>query len=63
MHKEDLALYNLEWLICPKTELNQSNPFGASFVLSFAKVLLFLSRLLDTKPTQQPPHTHEHSLY
>ncbi len=26
MHKEDLALSNLQWLICHKTKTNQTKP-------------------------------------
>ena len=26
MYKEDLALNNLQWLICHKTQPNQTNP-------------------------------------
>ena len=27
MYNEDLALNNLQWLICHKTKLNQTKPF------------------------------------
>ena len=34
MHKQDLALNNLQWLICHKTQPNQKNIFKEDLALN-----------------------------
>ena len=46
MYKQDLALNNLQWLICHKTKPNQTKPFiflSMTFVLDILRSLIFNS--------------------
>ena len=57
MYKEDLALNNLQWLICHKTKPNQKNPIYLIYMYKEDLALNNLQWLIchKTKPNQKNP--------
>ena len=50
MYKEDLALNNLQWLICHKTQLNQFNKGIRRNVCVYARIYMLTCFFVHISP-------------